>query len=136
MLHSTDGDQNLLVRYPSGLVWPMRPAIPCRQGECFGADHEQVEDACDDDHADDAHRDGAAGVRCLLAQRGRCLEAGEGGKAVDHRIREVGEPLVGRRCRREHRHRVVGWANLHQDRDGQRRDDRYLPGHEEQIYGG
>lgn len=30
MLHSTDGDQNLLVRYPSGLVWPMKPAIPCR----------------------------------------------------------------------------------------------------------
>ena len=46
--------------------------------------------------ADDAHRDGtAAGVLGLLAQRGRRLEAGEGGKAVDHRIREVGEPLVG-----------------------------------------
>ena len=56
--------------------------------------------------------------------------------AVDHRIREVGEPLIGRRCRREHRRRVVGWANLHQDGDGQRRDDRYFPGHEEQIYGG
>jgi hypothetical protein len=79
----------------AGLADEARDPVP-PDGECFGADHEQVEDACHDDDADDAHRDGAAGVLCLLAQRGRRLEAGEGGKAVDHRIREVGEPLVGR----------------------------------------
>src|SRR5689334_12372908 len=38
--------------------------------------------ACHDDDADDVHRDGAAGVRGLLAQRGRRLEAGEGGSAA------------------------------------------------------
>src|SRR5271169_4615986 len=72
----------------------------------------QIENARRDDDADSACGDGATRVPRLLTERGGRLETGERGDAVDHRIRDVGELAVRRRCRRQDGNRVMRWPEF------------------------
>src|SRR5258707_5332003 len=115
-------------------------ALPREVGEAVGPDAEhlrnndkQIENARYDDDADGARGDGAARIPRLLTERGGRFKAGERGDAVDHRIGDVGELAVRRRCRCENGSRVMVWGDLDQDRDGKCRDDGHFPGHKDQI---
>jgi len=98
MAHSTDGDQYWLVRDLNGSLFRVRLAMPCRPAPNVSA-YEQIEDARHDDDPDGACGDAAACVPRFFTERGGGLEAGERGDAVDHRIRDIGELAVRRRCR-------------------------------------